>query len=304
MVAPVLALLLTSPAPLIVVEGDTACPTPAEVAARVAALLPADAAAEAPDVARIEVEAGTMRVTLSRPDGATLGEREIDGSFPCADLAEAAAVVVATWESDVHPEYRAPAPPPPPAAPAAVAAAPPPAPPAPAAVDLGAALAGSLAPSSAGAAPALGALAVGSWTPGGRRFGLRGAVQWTAERELELGAGAVLWRRVTAALGPQLRLTSAATRWAVDLHAAGLAAWLAAGGSGFTMDRQGNSFDPGVGLGIRALWFGPSGLIPWLELGGAGWLRSQTAFATPGADAVTLPRLETTLAVGVSLGRK
>lgn len=306
MAAPLLALLLAASAPVVVVEGDTACPTPAEVAARVATLLPAGGGTEPADVARIEVEAGTMRVTLTRPDGATLGERAIDGTFPCADLAEAAAVVLATWESDVHPEYRA-APPPPPApgapAVAVVAAPPPPAPRAPAAYDLGAAVAGSLAPSSGGAAPALGALAVGSWTPSGR-LGLRGAVQWTAERELELGAGAVGWRRVTAALGPQLRFTTAGTRWALDFHAEGLAAWLTASGSGFTRDRQGDSFDPGLGAGVRALWFGRQGLVPWLELAGAGWLRSQTAFATPGVDAVTLPRLEATLALGLSFGRK
>lgn len=306
MAAPVLALLLASSAPVVIVEGDTACPTPAEVAARVATLLPAGAGTAQADVARIEVEAGTMRVTLTRSDGATLGERAIDGTFPCADLAEAAAVVLATWESDVHPEYRA-APPPHPAPtepPVVAVTAPPPAPRAPAAFDLGAAVAGSLAPSPAGgAAPALGALAVGSWTPSGR-LGLRGALQWTAERELELGAGAVRWRRATAALGPQLRFTSPDTRWALDLHADGLAAWLTAGGAGFTRDRQGDSFDPGLGAGVRALWFGRRGLVPWLELAGAGWLRSQTAFATPGVDAVALPRLETTLALGLSFGRK
>jgi hypothetical protein len=313
MTALVAALLWAQVTPVVTVEGgETGCPTPAEVAARVAALLPAVERNEPADVAHIEIAGDRMHVTLAQPDGTPLGERDIDARFPCADLAQAAAVVIATWESDVHPEFRPPAPPPPapPPAPAAppVAVVAPPAPPAAAAYDLGAGLAGSLAPSSQGAGPALGTLAVGSWTPGARGLGGRAAVAWTADRELELGAGNVRWRRLTAALGPQVRFGTPATRWALDLHVEGLAAWLTAAGGGFTNDHRGDTFDPGVGAGARVLWFGDRAgdrtVLAWLEVMGAGWLRRQTAFATPGVVNVTLPRFEAGLALGLAFGKK
>src|SRR5262249_18315952 len=152
-------------------------------------------------------------VTLARPDGTTIGERALDRGYPCADLASAAAVVIATWESDVHPEFRLPPPlaPPPaprapsPPAPPVVSASPAPAP-AGARWDVGAGITGSLAPSSGGTAPALGALVVASWTPAAHRVGARLAVAGTMERELPLGSARVRWQRTNLALGPQLRL--------------------------------------------------------------------------------------------------
>jgi hypothetical protein len=199
----------------------------------------------------------------------------------------------------VHPEFRAAAPPPAPAP--AIRAVAPPEPADAATYDLGAALAGSLAPSSAGPGPALGALVVGTWAPGTRRLGGRAAFTWPAERALALGDAQVLWRRVSLALGPQVRLAAPASRWALDLHVEAIAAWLAAGGDGFVRDRRVNSFDPGLGAGARALWFGGP-LVPWLELSASGWPRDQTAFSTPGVEAVTLPHFEATLALGLSFG--
>jgi hypothetical protein len=271
------------------------------VAARVATLLPARERSEPADVATIEVAAQAMRVTLTRPDGAPLGERVIDARFPCADLAQAAAVVVATWESDVHPEFRAAAP-----APAVTtAAAPPPAPASAATYDLGAAIAGSLAPSSAGAAPALAALLVGTWAPAPRGLGGRVAFTWPAERDLALGDARVLWRRASLSLGPQIRWVAPASRWALDLHAEAIGAWLTASGEGFVRDRQVNSFDPGVGAGARVLWLGAGRLVPWLEVSATGWPREQTAYATPDIAAGTaLPRFEAGLALGLSFGAK
>jgi hypothetical protein len=111
-------------------------------------------------------------------------------------------------------------------------------------------------------------------------------------------------RLTAAALGPQLRLSWADSLWTVDLHAEAVAAWLTAGGAGFTTDLSEGAFDPGLGAGARFPWFGGGGLVPWLEVGAVAWPRAQTAFATPGSASVTLPRLEATLAIGVSFGRK
>jgi hypothetical protein len=298
--------LLVCLGPVVNVQGDAVCPTAADVAARLGALLPARATDEPPDVARLDLRDGALLVTLTGADGTMIGERALDRGFACSDLASAAAVVIATWESDVHPEFRLAAAP---AAPRPTVPAPRAAPPVLTALssppsrastwDVGAGLSGSLAPGSGGVAPAIGALVVGSWTPGARRTGIRLALAGTMDRELPLGAGRVRWQRTDVALGPQLRLASAASPQAVDLHAEALAGWLVASGNGFTNDLREGSLDPGLGAGAR-LSLGRGAFVPWLEASLAGWLRRQTAYATPGTDVVTLPRFEASLALGVS----
>jgi hypothetical protein len=298
--------LLLSLSPVVTVEGDAVCPTAADVATRLGALLPARATDEAPDVARLELRGGVLLVTLARPDGSPIGERAIDRSFACADLASAAAVVVATWESDVHPEFRLASPPPPPPS----ATPPPVAPPVVTAVpasrrtaaswDLGAALSGSLAPGSGGTAPALGALVVGSWTPGGGRLGARLALSGVSERELPLGAEHVRWQHLAAALGPQIRLPLASAPWVVDLHAEAVAGWLVASGQGFDKDLHDGSLDPGLGAGLRMLVKTTGRVVPWLEVSTTGWLRRQTAYSTPAVASVALPRFEALVALGLS----
>ncbi|HEV3031548.1 MAG TPA: hypothetical protein VG319_07875 [Polyangia bacterium] len=287
--------------PVVVIESEATCPTATDVAERVTALLPVHEKKDAPDLARISDRGDAWIVTLALPDGTPVAERVLDRAFPCADLASAAAVIIATWESDVHPEFRpAPLPAPPPRQAPPVAVAPRPPAPAPSALDVGAALTGSLAPSASGAGPAIGALVVASWLPSSRGVGARLALAADAARELPLGPGRVQWRRIAAALGPTLRLPSATTPWALDLYAEALVAGLLTTGAGFTHDFTDTSFDAGLGGGTRLFWRGRT-VEPWVELDAGGWLRQQTAFATPGTPSVDLPRLELSLALGLSL---
>jgi hypothetical protein len=283
----------------VAVEGTAACPAAADIAARVAALLPAAHTTDAPDVVRLDDDAaGALRVTLNRPDGTPLGERALARTFSCDDLAAAVAVVVAAWESDVHPEFQ---PPPGPAPAISVTPTSPPVPRArtPTRFDVGAALSGSLAPTSDGAGPALGALLAGSWTPAHARVGARLTLATTTLRDLSLASGHVSWRRFEAGLGPQLRLTSVDKRWALDLHADARLAWLKAAGDGFTNDSSAGSVDPGIGAGVRVLRF-QGDVAPWLELAADEWPRGQQAYATPSGASVTLPRFDATLALGLS----
>ena len=288
----------------VAVEGNTDCPAAADIAARVAALLPAAHTTDAPDVARLDDDAtGALRVTLSRPDGTPLGERALARTFTCDDLAAAVAVVVAAWESDVHPEFQpTPAPAPSPAPSLAVTPTTPPVARArtPTKFDVGAAVSGSLAPTSGGAGPALGAVLAGSWTPARGRVGVRLTLATTTLRDLSLASGQVSWRRFEAALGPQVRLTTAERRWALDLHADARLAWLTATGDGFTNDSSAGGVDPGLGAGVRVLRV-QGDVAPWLELSVDGWPRSQQAYATPSGASVTLPRLDATLALGLSV---
>jgi len=90
----------------VTVEGDSRCPTAPEIAARVAELLPpVTTAASLPDRARVDDQGDALRISVQRPDGSLIGERTLARSFPCPDLAAAAAVIIATWESDVHPNF-------------------------------------------------------------------------------------------------------------------------------------------------------------------------------------------------------
>jgi hypothetical protein len=301
-----LAWLWLSLGPVVTVESAAACPSAEDVASRVAALLPARATDEAPDVARLTDRGDAWLVTLARPDGTPIGERTLERDFPCADLAAAAAVIIVAWESDVHSEFppASPPPPPPPAAPPPVIAPTiarraPAAAPARASVEVGAALRGSLAPAEGLAAPAFGGLVVASWHRAARRLGGHVAIGTDAERELPLGAGRVSWRRISVAAGPELRLIPGTTRWAFDLHADALGAWVSATGAGFANDQTADDLDAGLGGGARVQWRG-DGVIPWLELAGVGWFRAPTAYATPGTASVALPRGEISLAVGLS----
>jgi hypothetical protein len=323
MIALLSSWLWLSLGPVVNIASDAVCPTAAEVAGRVGALLPVRETSDPPDLARIVDRGDALVVTLARSDGTPIGERVLERGSPCGDLAAAAAVVIATWESDVHPEFRVEAPPAPNVAPAELAPSAAPAAhtapvertSAPAAsvtvaarpssvrsttrFDLGAALTGSLAPTASGAGPALGGLLAATWVPS--RVGARLAVAASQERDLPLGAGRVHWRRISSAFGPALRLASRTTPWAVDLHAEGLAAWATASGGGFTNDHAASAFDAGLGAGARLAWGGVRAVVPWVELAGAAWLRAPTAFANPGGAAVVLPRGELTFALGLSI---
>ncbi|MEA2699745.1 MAG: hypothetical protein QOI66_4016, partial [Myxococcales bacterium] len=71
MVAPTLWLWLSlaNPLPLVTVDGNAVCPTPKEVADRVAALLPLQQAIEPRDVVTVDSADAAIRVQLRRPDG-------------------------------------------------------------------------------------------------------------------------------------------------------------------------------------------------------------------------------------------
>jgi hypothetical protein len=286
--------------PAVTVEGDSRCPTGPDVAARVAELLPpVTTPASLSDRARVDDEGGALRIRVQRPDGSLIGERTLARSFPCPDLAAAAAVIIATWESDVHPEFRQAMPAPRVPTASAVAAATPESPGGGSAFDAGAALFGSLAPGGGSSGAALGAMVVASVTPGGRVLGGRLALLGSTERELGLGAGAVRWRRLLVDLGPQWRLTSARPALRLDLHAGALLAYVTASGTGFAVNRHATSIDLGIGAGARLL-FGGRLVQPWLDLSIGGWLRQEDAYSDPGGIAVGLPRIEAILALGLS----
>jgi hypothetical protein len=320
--------------PVVRFTGDAGCPTAAEVDGRLSALLPTASPSGERDVAALEESGSRLRVTVRRPDGRTLGERELDRGHSCADLAAAIALVIATWESDVHPEFvlalpalAEPARPSPiaPSGPAvdrssaerappvaeatrerraaAAVAAPPETPRE--AFDLGAALVASAAPHTLDGSfesdlVAAAGIAAG-WVHHGRGTGARLALGIAADRVVPLGPGEAHWRRATVAFGPQYRLFIAGTT-ILDLHGEVTAAGLNVRGQRFATNDDGWSFDLGAGAGAR-LWMGTGAWRPWVDLSVAVWPTEHVVYAAPSREGVSLPAVEISLALGMAFFR-
>lgn len=107
MISPLwVALTLALPKPVVMVTGETRCPSRQDVAARVAALLSTEIVRQEPDLAELQEVGSQLVVTLVGRDGTRIGQRSLPLWYSCADLASAVGVVIATWESDVHPEFK------------------------------------------------------------------------------------------------------------------------------------------------------------------------------------------------------
>ena len=241
------------------------------------------------DVAKVERSGGRLRVELVDATAAVLAERELDGHGSCAELAELAAIVIASWESDVHPEFVRPHAEPP--------AAPPPAARVPGAaydVSLGASL------SQAGQLAAGGSLGA-AWFPRGTGLGLSFVVAGETTRTLEVGDGQARWRRWTGS--PEI-----AWRWgrgglAVDGHGGLALGWLATNGVHFSENKSNASFSLAVTAGIRSSWWFSRYLAGWIDVRGLTFTRSDVVYDSPTGGEAEIPRLVGIVSIGLALGR-
>ena len=206
------ALLVTVAAsPVRVVNDD--CPSGAEVELVLASMITLSGAVPANrDVATLERRPDKLRVELTDPDGVVIAERTLDGSASCAELGRMAAIVIASWESDVHPEFvrqqaeiarieRAP----PPAAPAPAPA------PSAAAYDVAAGVTFGQVDT-----PAAGASIGAAWFPRSVGLGLWLLGAGEMARTIAVGTHEARWRRWTANL--ELARRWARDGFAVDAH--------------------------------------------------------------------------------------
>ncbi len=302
MIAAVLALWLAHP--LLDLGGNSTCPTPAEVRDRLAQLSGSTTGHPGSDRHRAYLSGadGTVHVELLGPDGRLLAERTLNRTGSCADLAEAVAVVLSTWEAEFNPNVATSVRLPP------VSPCPAPAPcevkemkPAPVPhlrfdVDLG------LLASIAGGEVVPGATIAGSLSPAHGQFGVAVALSASSTHSQSVGslAGAAHWTRVALAVAPRYRLGRGATT--LDLHAGGVIALLHVEGVGLPSTTSDTSAQLGVGAGLRGRW-------AWNNA--AGWI-GLDLLAYPGHDYVEigglgdrgqLPHLEIQVAFGLSLGR-
>ena len=296
------------------------CPSPADVAQRIRPLLPAGTGFQSSDwIELAEVPSrrpGTVdvEVRLERAGAAApLGVRRIERAGRCDEVADAVAVVAATWIT----EFTLPAPAVPALpAPDAGAGAPPQPTPAPRSGPSVAASVASPAPPEAPSANAFalggfgGALTGGSGGPTGL-FGLEGelrrrvllarfAVSATGARELSLTTGRASWQRIvaTAAVGADLWRGQRAF---VDATLGPMLGVITARGIGLDMSTAATGLDVGIAPGLRV---GRSllrdGVLGWVAVGGALWLRDRILAVDGDAETRTLPRFEAEISAGLT----
>lgn len=274
------------------VTAEGACPTAAAVEARLQPLLP-QLQDVPPARAHLEPLDELLRVEVRSENGALLTVRDLQRAAPCADLAAAAAVVIASALLSAPralPQIALPSAPPPPR------------PPAPAAprlrpqVDAGVAV--LLA--AAGAGVAAGGSLVLHAAPSGRSWGVRLALAGAALRREPLGDAGALWTRAQLEVGPRYRLRPG--RALVDVHAHAAAALVYAAGDGFAVDYKNVGWDAGLGAGVRVgLRLGWA--LPWIGVAATGYLRPQELVAVGRPDAGALPRFDALISLGLSAGR-
>jgi hypothetical protein len=266
-----------------------ACPSGPQVEQLLASMLPSISHTVRPDLARVERRAGGLHIELSQAQGAVIAERMFDRDGSCAELAELAAVAIASWESDVHPEFGRPHVEP---GPAPVLAAQPPTP-----MAYDAALGASL--SHAGSFAAGGVLAL-TWIARGKGPGLRLLAAVEGERTVDLGVGRARWRRWMGSAELAWRLA----RTPLDFHGGLALGWLTASGADFSAENRSSlSFSSAATLGVRLSWWATRTLALWLDLTGLYWTRSQTVYAEPTGREQEIPRLQGVASLGLAAGR-
>ncbi|MEA2695945.1 MAG: hypothetical protein QOI66_216 [Myxococcales bacterium] len=279
------------------VDGAATCPTAAEVALRLSSLL---APADSGDRVRIDTVDDAVEIVLRRADGTLIGRRRLQAQGPCDERARIAAIVLATWESDIHPAFeREAAPPPePPApspAPAADVAKPMPTvpvAPAPARWELGVGAATSLA----GGTFVAGARVAGAFVRASG-IGAQMMIAGEGDRSTTAGSGQAVWSRLTAGAGPVYRRHLGV--WAVDGNLALVAALFRVHGEQYPVGYQGSGWDGGFAAGVRLIAPGKV-WRPWLAIDATRWLDRRDVREAVSGQARELPAWAASTSLGVS----
>jgi len=284
----------------VLVEAES-CPSGPEVEQALVSMLPQVAASTRRDVARVTKVAGRgLRIELVNPDAAMVAEREMEVDGTCAELASLAAVVIATWESDVHPEFTQSHAEPIPGVSAAPSLATPVVPTgSPSFFSYDIAAGPSL--SWAGSLAAGGAIS-GTWIARGTGLGLRVFAAGEATRSLALESGGqAVWRRWMGSLEADWRLVRAPANF--DVHAGLALGWLSAVGAGFSPNQSRTSLSPGLALGGRSSWAVSRHLAVYLDLAGIYWTRTQTVSSASDLVRREVPHVQVLASVGVASGK-
>jgi hypothetical protein len=276
-------------------RGDDTCPTPGDVDHALQVLQGGGETVRRPYQAFVLAAPDNVHIDLISGDGVRLAERDLARGGSCAELAQAAAAVIASWLGLF--EAEAPLDAPPAARPRPVTAVTaPPALPDPLlfwfTVGLMAAWDGTDTVSGA----ELAGVITRARLPAGAHLAL-GA---TTEHTTPLESGEVRWRRISLSVGP-----SALRRlgpWRFEAYVAAAGALLLAQGTGFPMNSSFHALDLGAEAGVRVARSSPVG-IPWLGIEGQYWPGHQTLLVGGSDRTLEIARGELRLVAGLSLGR-
>jgi len=280
---------------------DDGCPSGAAVELALASMLTSsgvDPAAR--DVAKLERRPDKLHVELVDPEGVVIAERTLDGAASCAELGRMAAIVIASWESDVHPEFarkpteivrveRA-------APPTVLAAAPAPSP---TAFDVAAGVTlGQTDTLAAGAS--IGA----AWFPRGVGLGAWVLGAGDMARTIAVGTHEARWRRWTASL-------ELARRWArdalvADAHAGLTLGWFTTEGVDYEQNRSASAVSLGATAGIRTSWWVSRRTAFWADLRGFYFPRRDSIYGSGGGatpEETAVPNWGGIASLGVAFGR-
>jgi hypothetical protein len=301
------------PPPLLAIVSDASCPAPAAVGTLLREILGLSSTEHVDEVAHLVHEDGLLRVTLRAADSRVLGERRLPGDGSCEELARAAAVVLASWLTDAHPEL-VPALPMPPLAERApsVATVEPAVSGAPAAPSGVVSSRGELVPRGdfrARAALVLGlgfvptplALVGGAGValvPAGSGLGAALHAGFSTWRSIDVDGARAVYRRWPLGAGAVLRFAGASLSGEVEGGAA--IGWLALEGRSFGVSHDASDATFGPFLTARAI--GPGSLsAPLVELSGVYWARATRVYGDPSRPSRALPSLELSLSVGLAV---
>ena len=293
-------LLAVATSPVRVV--DDGCPSGAEVELALASMLPSSGATPtSQDVAKLERGPDKLRVELADPEGIVIAERTLAGGASCAELGRMAAIVIASWESDVHPEFAR--------QPTEIVRSEPPRSPEPPAPVRSAAAYDVAAGATFGQTDttAVGASIGAAWFPRGVGLGLWVLGAGDQARTIAVGAHEARWRRWTASL-------ELARRWerhgfALDAHGGLMLGWLATEGVDYTQNRSDSAVSLGGTAGVRAARWVSRHAAVWIDLRGFYFPRRDSIYGTGGStaaatlDEAAVPSWGGIASIGVALGR-
>ena len=295
-----LLLLMASSPTLLLISGDSQCPTTAEVWRRLEPLLPVKPDSAGPD--RLEIRAATdglPRVTLETAEGLPLAERTVPFSTSCDRLADTIAALVASWETELHPAWEP-----------ATATTPHAAERPPEAVAVP--LVPNRPPNVLSVSPMVGSLgssAAGLFAPGfligasvarvSSRWSGRVALMGFSPRTLPLGPGQVSWQRLTFSMAVARTLQSSRPL-GLDLQGGVLGGLVRVDGTGFTENSAVTRLDVGVSAGLRAVWRS-NHVQPWIGADLDLWPRAEEARVQALLVDRALPHLEPRVGIGVDI---
>lgn len=274
-----------------------ACPSAADIEQSLSTMLPSVATDAERDVAHLTPLPKGLEIELVNAEGAVLATRRLEQDGTCTEMAALAAVIIASWESDVHPEFARLSP----SSVSLVAARPSASPSPPSARPQGGYDLAAGGVVSVADALAVGAALAATWIPRAAGLGARLFAEGETARTAELAQRQARWQRWTGSVELDWRVIMA--RSALDFHGGLALGWLSASGVSFDVNQSARALSPGVAVGARwALW-SSYGIAGFVDVSAFYWLRTQTLSSASDGAEWNIPRFQGLASLGLAVGK-